>query len=72
MSGIKIVITKNFLGEMKMTISRYQISKIGEIYEKNLNKSSGEVHFNDGQRSALRKAIEQTLIEILKHIPDQE
>ena len=57
---------------MKMTISRYQISKIGEVYEKNLNKSNGKVYFNDDQMSSLRKAIEETLIEILKHIQDQE
>lgn len=57
---------------MKMTISRYQISKIGEIYERNLINSGGEVLFNDDQRSALRKAIEMTIPEILKYIPNQE
>jgi hypothetical protein len=55
-----------------MQFSRYQISKIGEIYEKNLNKNSGEVYFNDDQRSILRNAIEETIIEILKHIPEQK
>lgn len=55
-----------------MTISRYQMSKIGEIYEKNLNNGGGEALFNKDQMSAMRNAIEMTLLEILKHMPNQE
>lgn len=54
-----------------MRISRNDISKIGEKYERRL-RNDGEDHFNEKEILILRKALEDVLIEIFKYIPDKK